>query len=131
MSKITNSRKIAGEDFPEQKTWINKLLGPLNTLLQDLILILNNGITLADNVKSQSYSIRLVSDGSRTNSSFSWKWTKNQNPSIMVIGQLIEEGSTTVPAVGFTWQMSGEAVVCNISGLSASKTYQLKIQGIV
>ena len=131
MSKITNSRKIAAEEFPDQKSWINNLLGPINTLLQDLILILNGGATLDDNIKSQSYSIRLVSDGVRTDASFSWKWSKNQQPSMMVIGQLIEEGSTVAAKVGFTWQMNGETVVCNISGLTAAKTYQLKVRGIV
>jgi hypothetical protein len=130
MSKITNSKKIAMEDFKDQRPWIERLLAPLNQFLQDAATILNNGILLKDNVMSQEYTISLVSDGARTSSTFSWKWNQKQAPSIVIMGQLLEVGSTSVPPVGFTWSYAYGSVTCTISGLSASKDYNLKVVGI-
>lgn len=131
MSKITSSKKIAIEDFKDQKDWISKLLNPVNTLTQDLISILNGGAILDDNIMSQSYSITLSNDGTRTTASFSWQWDKKIAPSMVVISQLQEVGSTYVPAVGWSWIITGKTITCYISNLSASKDYILKIRGIV
>jgi hypothetical protein len=130
MSKITNSKKIAPEDFKDQRPWIEKLLSPINQYFQDSASILNNGILLRDNVMAQDYTTTLRTDGARTTASFSWKWNQKQAPSIVQVAQLIEIGSDTVPATGFTWTFSANSVTCSISNLSASKDYTIKITGV-
>jgi hypothetical protein len=130
MSKITNSKKIAPEDFKDQRPWIEKLLAPINQFFQDGSNILNNGILLRDNVMSQEYSTSLNSNGVRTTATFSWKWNQKQAPSLVLIAQLIEVGSSTVPAVGFTWTYTGTSITCSLSNLSASKDYTIKVTGL-
>lgn len=130
MSKITNSKKIAPEDFKDQRPWIEKLLSPINQYFQDSANILNNGILLRDNVMSQEYETTLRTDGSRTTARFSWKWNQKQEPTIVQVAQLIEVGSDTVPATGFTWTFTASSVSCSISNLTASKDYTIKITGV-
>lgn len=131
MSKITSTDKIAVEDFKEQKSWIEKLLNPINQFMQDALQILNSGITLRDNLIHQEYEISLPTDGVRTTVSFSFKWNQKQVPTFVFIAQLVESASLTCPAVGFAWQYANGSLTCSLTGLSASKDYTLKVKGIV
>jgi hypothetical protein len=53
MSKIPSVKRLMAEDFYDQKSWIGKLLQPLNTFMEQVTLALNKRLTISDNLQAQ------------------------------------------------------------------------------
>ncbi|HEY9661984.1 MAG TPA: hypothetical protein V6C65_26305 [Allocoleopsis sp.] len=130
--KINAVKRFILEDYPkETRSWLGKLLQSLNQFLEQAIQILQNGITVADNMKSlkkeltiqvnQSYPIKLA-------------YTLNERPSFVLIGSLREDtGSPAAPttAVYPYWELKEGSLELTMVGLDAAKKYKLTIIAII
>jgi hypothetical protein len=130
--KISAVKRYILEDYPkETQSWLGKLIQPLNQFLEQAIAILQNGITVSDNVKSlkkeltiqvnQTYPIKLA-------------YTLNERPSFVLVGSLREDtGSPAAPtsAPYPYWEYKEGNLEITMVGLDASKKYKLTLIAIV
>jgi hypothetical protein len=123
--KLSNSKQLPFEDFSDQRPWIEKLLGPLNTFFLDVTNILNNGLVFSDNVKGQRHEVRLNAGVS----TFSFRWNPKQAPFSISIAQVFEIGTQTVPALGMRWIYDDGTVQVALTGLDGTKEYRLILRG--
>jgi hypothetical protein len=61
--KIPTTRSFRVEEFAEQKSWIGKLFGPLNSFFNYVYLALTNGLTFADNVTGFEHTLDFTYQG--------------------------------------------------------------------
>ena len=127
MSKISSTKNLVREEFPRESGW-EKLIQVLNPFLSQVYFALVRGLTLADNLKSQTTELRLKSG--TTTASFAW--TLNERPTAVLIGYIVEDNASpgTIPAHSMQWAYQSGQVTVTFSGL-ASKDYLIRIIGLV
>jgi len=70
---------LKAEDFPEQKSWIAKLLQPINSFFSSVNTILQGNVTFGDNIPCQNINLSFVSNGSDFPRFIKWNIAQN-NP---------------------------------------------------
>jgi hypothetical protein len=119
MASIPKSRKIAAEDFPEQKAWMPKLLSPLNQFFETIVSALSKGLTFKENFASESYSIDF--DG-RYPVLVSWNRPNKPNGLWVIDSRQKLTGIHSASAVYLSWSytQSRQISITAISGVTAS-----------
>lgn len=107
--KISATRRPLIEDFPEQRSWIGKLLSPVNDFLTQVIQILNGGVTFSDQMlgKEFTYDFRYVSDS--TTFPLRFLWGLSTAPREFRIAQAFEDGAPV--AIIPTWQYTQDGQI--------------------
>jgi len=83
MANIPTQKKILTENFPEkERKWIPALLEPLNKFMEEVTNALNGRLTLTQNIAGDLVTV--IIDGNWPKKS---KWTKNNRPRAVIIGQ--------------------------------------------
>jgi len=127
--KINSIKKIITEDFQEQKSWIGKLVSPLNQFMDSVSSALNNRLTINDNMSGLTKSILV--DGTYP---LKIAWPMSQKPTIVLVGNCKKVNGVHTPvtsAVYVDWSVSsdGSLSIDNVTGItaSASDVYQITI----
>lgn len=122
-----SSRRFTVEEFPEQQSWIGKFIAPMNQFIQEVFSGLNNNITIADNLRQEIRELKFVNDASNLPLKFKTKF--NQLPKGLYIIYCVDsDGGTASGNPWLTWSFNdGQLTVSNITNLTASKTYTLRI----
>lgn len=122
-----STQKFSVEQFQDQKSWIDKLFGPLNNFMAQVYQGLNNQLTVADNLYMEFKSLQFVNESSMFPIKFRTKY--NKYPEMVVVGKCIDSDgaySSVHPLV--TWTFSNQTLeIQSISGLTASKKYTIKL----
>jgi len=120
-------QKFSVEQFQDQKSWIDKLFGPLNNFMSQVYAGLNNQLTVADNLFMELKSISVLNESNNFPVKFRTKY--NKYPEMVVVGTCIDSDglySSVHPLI--TWTFSDQTLnIQSISGLTASKKYTLKL----
>jgi hypothetical protein len=130
--RINSVKRFIKEDFPkESRSAFEKLLQPLNQFLEQCIRILQNGVTVADNMKSLKKELTI-----QANQAYPIKiaYTLNERPSFVVLGSLREDtGSPSAPASAVYphWEIKDNTLEVTMVGLDASKRYKITLIAIV
>lgn len=126
---IPTLKRLIVEDFPSQKSWIDKLIQPLNTFFEGISSALSKGLTFSDNFDgdirtietSGVYPIKLA-------------WTRRNRPkAVWVVDWSAKSGSTPTisSAVQVQWSngTDGSLQIDTIVGISPSSSvvYNVKI----
>jgi hypothetical protein len=130
MAKISTTKKIVIEEFPKEvRSWVGKLIDPINRFFEQTYFALSKGITTADNLKAQRFDLII-----EVNQTFPMKvtWNLNERPTMLLIGQINEfNGVSSVGTHSMEWTIDSGNILITFSGLSSSKRYRATIIGIV
>ena len=129
--KFSAVKKILTEDFPaETKSWLGKLLDPLNNFMDQTSSALSRGLTLKENMNCQVVTTTVLPAGS-TNLEMSL--TTKRLPLLVAVGSCIPTDNTTPSAAcSIYWVFNdhpqkGRQIVYTLFGLDAAKTYTLTL----
>lgn len=121
-------QRFTVEEFPEQRSWIEKLFSPLNSFTESVVQAFNNQITISDNLYQEIKEIKYVN----TTSNFPYKIKTKFNAfpkgvfPIYTFNNTIGAYSTLAPHVVWKWA-EGQLILTDISGLTASSTYTIRL----
>jgi len=127
MAQLTPQR-FTVEEFPEQASWISKLFSPLNQITGDIVRAFSNSLSISDNLFQEIKEIAYKN----TSSSFPLKFRTKFNSSpigvipIYLQNRTLGSYSTAQPWVVWAYQ-DGSVVISDISGLTASSDYTIKL----
>lgn len=121
-------QKFTLESFPTQASWIGNLLSPLNTFLNDLVIQFSNNLSIADNLFQEIKEIRFKNETNEFPLRFRTKFNVNPKGLLLIF---IYDNTTSSPAAlnpAIGWEfINGEIQISSISGLTASKTYTIRL----
>lgn len=124
------SRADLGKDAPD---WVNNLLSPLNSFIEQVYTALNKNITLPENVASQIIDIEINTPSDYSTGGFpsiNFKRTLARKANLCIIGRAVETTSNSIFSTGVfpTWEdNNGTIAVRYISGLQNSKSYNFTL----
>ena len=122
-------KRIIQEDFPDQKTWIGKLIEPLNKALISISSLLNKGLTFEDNFKAQVKSLNFVYN--TTNLPLYFSSTIKGRPNGLFVINIVENNVAQVTAfsnaVFPTWEylQDGRIKILDVTGLNNNSEYTM------
>jgi hypothetical protein len=127
MGKLTPQR-FTVESFQDQASWIGPLLSSLNSLINDLVINFNNGLTIADNLNQEIKEISWKNDANNLPLRFTTKFNKlPQGLSVIYLFNTTDGVySTQAPWLEWTYQ-NNQIVISDITGLTASKNYTMRL----
>ena len=129
MAKIRETQRIQREPFPDDvQGWIDLLLDPLNKLIDQIVGILNGGITFADNILGVEHVFAFTyvseavtfptSDNGRGRPSF--KWPKRVPPRALVPVAMFEDGTPLVAVLSWEYTADGQVRLCRVSKIDSA-----------
>lgn len=121
-------QKFTIETFRSQADWIGNLLSPLNAFLNDLVIASTNKFTISDNLFQELKEIRFKN--SSVNFPLKFR-TKFQSFPQGITPIYLFDNDSSAPALEFPilkWTYSnGEVIIDSLSGLTADKTYTMRL----
>lgn len=131
MAKFNTVKKIDISDMPEdQRSWMGKLLDPLNAFMTQTAMALTNGLVIADNSKNAKITANIAVNQV-------WPMTYNlkalkERPSIVHIGSLrTTDGTSITAAFSVTWSYNDGILTYQILGLSAASKYEVVLYAVI
>lgn len=122
--KLSVSRKIIVEELPGNvRDWFTKVTTILNPFLEGVYQILNGGITLADNIKCETYT-QTLQPGQTT---LKLAYTLKERPTDVRITHIRNTSGAIAQAFSHTWQYVNGVLEVTFIGLDATKKYQLTL----
>lgn len=122
---------ISKEDWPDAPPGIDKLLYPLNLVLDSLQTGLNKGLTFEENISSQIRQFSIKAGAAATDNIFSFASTKKTKPIGLILLNIYQEISNYTPigqAVFLEWYFDGINInVTSVTGLTSGNTYNLTV----
>lgn len=133
--KLPPIRRLAVEDFPDQKQWIGRLLTPLNSILQSLSVGIQHNITFQDNIASQLITLTFTNNSSELGTANPQKFlvTLQSKPTQIIVGQAQDVSNAPQSLAGAvfpTWayqSSSNQVVISAFSGLVSGQRYQINL----
>lgn len=125
--KISSNKRFVTEEFDEaQRGWISKLIGPLNSFIEQVYQACSKNLTLSDNLKSQ---VCKVSISANQVYPIKQAYTLNERPTAVLIGQIHENPTESSPMANhcMTWVYSNGTLELTFIGLDAAKAYSATI----
>ena len=127
MSKLPN-QSFSAEDFQDQKDWIGKLFSPINKLIIDLVGFFNNGITVKDNLYQEIKEIKFVNISNNFPLKFRTKFQLHPQGLFYIYLFNNTTGEMSAQAPAFVWDYTnGEISISDLTGLTASSTYTIRL----
>lgn len=126
--KIQGTNKIVLEDMPsEHRSWLGKLISPLNQCLESVYAILRNNVSIADNMASQITTIQLQPN----QTTFSVSWSKPA-PTLVLLGRMYDQtGASPSTYVGLLWTFANGTINITLTGVPAGIAYSVTIVGLI
>lgn len=127
MSQI-NPQRFTTEEFPEQEDWIGKLFSPLNQFTGDIVRAFRNQLTISDNLYQEIKEIKWVNSTSNYPLKFTTKFKASPKGLNYIYLYNNTLGSYSLLSPHIVWDYKdGQVIISNISGLTASSTYTIRI----
>lgn len=130
MAKV-KLRRIVSEDFPQKyNDLLDKLLYPINSMIDSVSSALNNNLTVADNLSAQETVLDVTAPV--TAPIFFKSSLKGACRGIICIeAQVVGNGSSPTGQPFFTFENSGDQIkVTNITNLVSGTRYNLRIYAL-
>jgi hypothetical protein len=124
-------KKIDINDMPsEQRSWIGKLLEPLNQFMTQTSTALTNGLVLADNNRMVKINATIAANQVYP-MEYNLKALKSA-PSMVLIGALrTTDGTSISNAFSVTWSYNDGILSYTLLGLSASSKYEITLLALL
>lgn len=131
MANVPVNKRLLAEDYPaEQKSWIARLLSPLNDFMTQVTSALNNQLTVSENMAAEYKEIQFTvrATPALTYPLF-FKTKFNLKPIVVRCDGAREVSGAPQPigqAVWADWQfVNGQVQITNLTGLTVGKTYRV------
>lgn len=123
--------RLSREEFKDAPGWIDRLLGWLNQLLEQLAFALNRQLTFEQNIQSQTKEFSLVAGAAAVNNTLSFACTMKVAPRMLLKGRVSLRSGNYTPigaAVDIEWRFdAGQVIITSITGLTAGLTYDFVV----
>jgi hypothetical protein len=127
MAKINSTKRIIIEEFPvEVRSWLKKLIEPLNRFLEQVYFALVNGLTVRENLKAQVNTLTLEASASTVK----FSWNLNERPTAVFVANILDTTGVVVSPYSMSWVYDNGQVELTLNGLAANK-HTLTILGLV
>jgi hypothetical protein len=137
MAKLPSIKRIVKEDIQDAPEWIDQLISPLNTFMEEVYFALDNQLSIGDNIRGSltKITVRTLSTYGNTPVTDNWEVVNINNP-IGVRPQIVSVGQVTdlntflpvIDPVGVAWDfLNGIIRLKYISGLEPSKKYEINL----
>lgn len=130
MGRIPTLKRLITEDFKDQKSWIGKLLQPLNQFLETVNASLDHGLTFEDNIASEIKTLTFRNDTGVFPLKFLSKLGKKPKGLWVINAVDLEDApSTLTTAVYADWgyNQDGQIQINNFSGLTSARNYAITL----
>ena len=129
--KLPTIKKILREDLKDAPNWVSGIIDPFNSFAEAIYQAMNKNITFSENVACFIKEIVYTTPaGYPTMDDIEFMNELKVKATGIFVMQAVER-STYVPAVGpvyVPWiEDSGSIIVSSITGLAASKTYNIRL----
>lgn len=123
-------KRINPEDFPEQRSWIGKLLSPLNEALATLGRLVNRNLVIGQHVRAEIKTLSFTNDAVAFPITF--RHTLPVRPQGVLVASAAEVSSVPAAfadAVYASWDLmpDGKVRILGISGLTADTKYNVTL----
>lgn len=105
--RIKATQLLRVEDFPDQKGWIGKLVGPINDFILQSIKILNNGISFEDNLAGIDHTFTFTYQSDATSYPLKLRWTGSVRPRALNVISATEDGTSIIANVAWRYTQEG------------------------
>lgn len=129
--KLSTQKKLALEEIPqEHRGWFGKVLNPLNKFIEQVFFAISKGLTIGDNLKAQTFSLKITADQDYP---MKVSWTINERPTAVLLASIIEDTGApgTIPVHSHQWEFSNGSISITFNGLEATKAYKAVVVGLV
>ncbi len=123
--RIRATEQLKVESFPDQKAWIPKLLGPINSFFGDVISILNDGIVFPDNWVGKDHVFKFTYQSDAITFPQAIKWTLNPKPLALYVASATEDGSPIIAAISWKYTTEGQIELSRVVRIDATPSVQL------
>ena len=128
MSKLPQLTKLRRDDLGSNlPPWMDKVIYTVNRLADSVYTALNSGLTPADNLKAQILTLTIAT------SDLPYKASVNLPVTDLILTNIYEKSGSRVDFTTAVWPdwvydaSNGTVIVYNISGLTAGKTYVIRL----
>ncbi len=129
--KLPTIKKIVREDVKDAPSWINAIIDPINTFMENVYTALNKNITLTDNISSFVKEITYRTPSTYPNGVANMSFVNQlRSRATGVLVMQVVDSSTYEPRTcsNIAWNESVNGIVIfTILGLEASKTYTIRL----
>lgn len=127
MAQVPINKRFLTEDFPpEQKSWIAKLLSPLNDFMTQVTSAFNNGITVKDNMLAEYREVEIIVRATSTYPIY-FKTKFPLKPVAVYCVGAKEVSGAPQPIAQSVWAdwdfINGQVMITNLTGLTVGKKY--------
>lgn len=128
MSRLPSLKRLSVEQYPSEKKWIGRLFSSLNSFFTQVYLTLNGNIEFGSNIKAQIKEFTFDVDNTPYPVKFVSDIGKPQGLVVISVSEIAGNPSPVTSAVYIDWSYSsGFVYINNITGLSASKKYLVRV----
>lgn len=135
MSKLPSVNKIAKEALKDAPSWVDGLIGPINSFFETIYYAFNKNLTFEDNFIAQIVELTFttpatyVPDQDFPDLTFRRTFfSKAQGLLIMSITQVESNYTPITNATSLQWEdMNGTIKIYYVAGLADSKTYKIRL----
>lgn len=119
--KLPRFKSLTREDFPNQESWIERLIFPINQFFQNINTLSKNNISLKDNINCQIKEVNVVEGNEYT-------IAVDIKPDMVIVGD-ISPTDTLTAAPYVIWEYIGnyQIKITSIFGLDTDQEYTIKL----
>lgn len=127
MGQLPSIKSLTIEDYPDEKTWIGKLIDPLNSFMSSVITNLNKGLTIGENVNGFIKTFDVTGGAFPVSIPNSLK----SRPIAVIIGSIYNKqtpAATIGTGITIEWEFASSTLkIKNISGLTTGTKYTVTV----
>ena len=128
MARLPPIKSLQIEDFQDQKSWIGKLLIPLNQFMTTIYNTLNGSLEFGSNIRGQIHTINFIEGTTELPLRFRSTFGRPQGVLIVNLVDVSDAPATITDAPYADWSFSGDQfVIRNILGLQSGKKYRITL----
>ena len=127
MAKLSQLRRLIAEDFPDQAKWIEKLVSPINKIVEEVYRALDKGLGINDNMDG------VLTSATWEGTSLDIAWSRPTKPQAVWIVDIVDAntGSRPVlvdaPFINWEFTENGALRITQVLGVTASSAQRYQI----
>lgn len=131
--KVGPLLQITGDLVPDAPAWFNRVLGPLNSSILNSWNVMNQNVTIGDNLIGQTASIRINTSATYSAGDFSrqtirWDFAGKKTPQHVMLTQCSPGTRTAISISDWTYDFATGIVNINyVAGLADNGRYNITL----
>jgi hypothetical protein len=135
MAELPSVKRIVREDIKDAPEWIEGVIGPINTFMEEVYYALNADLTVGQNLRGALKSINFATRSTYNTDPANFDVIKFINPmpvkpQVVCLGGIVnrDDFSIITNPITIDWDFyDGQIRIRYVAGLTANKRYELKL----